>query len=113
VNVRIRGKEKTEDMHGGFSWRRSKGSLSKKAPACERSQIETVCVGRCAICRVRDSRAVEFEPRVPTLLPRNLPRLQRECQPQFLTFCTYQRWILPDGARTMVMSLARIMKGIK
>jgi putative transposase len=34
---------------------------------------------------------------------RNLPHLQRDCKPHFLTFCTYGRWILPDWARTIVM----------
>ena len=34
---------------------------------------------------------------------RNLPHLQRDCKPHFLTFCTYGRWILPDWARTTVM----------
>lgn len=34
---------------------------------------------------------------------RNLPHLQRDCKPHFLTFCTYGRWVLPDWARTIVM----------
>jgi REP element-mobilizing transposase RayT len=34
---------------------------------------------------------------------RNLPRLQRDYKPHFLTFCTYQRWTLPDWARTIVI----------
>jgi REP element-mobilizing transposase RayT len=34
---------------------------------------------------------------------RNLPHLQRDRKPHFLTFCTYGRWILPDWARTIVM----------
>ena len=34
---------------------------------------------------------------------RNQPHLQRDCKPHFLTFCTYQRWALPDWARTIVM----------
>jgi putative transposase len=34
---------------------------------------------------------------------RNLPHLQRDYKPHFLTFCTYQRWNLPDWARTIVM----------
>jgi REP element-mobilizing transposase RayT len=29
---------------------------------------------------------------------RNLPHLQRDYKPHFLTFCTYRRWILPDCA---------------
>jgi putative transposase len=35
---------------------------------------------------------------------RNLPHLQRDCKPHFVTFCTYERWILPDWARTIVMN---------
>jgi REP element-mobilizing transposase RayT len=34
---------------------------------------------------------------------RNLPHLQRDYKPHFLTFCAYQRWILPDWAQTIVM----------
>jgi putative transposase len=34
---------------------------------------------------------------------RNLPHLQRDCKPHFLTFCTYRRGILPAWARTIVM----------
>jgi putative transposase len=34
---------------------------------------------------------------------RNLPHLQRDFKPHFLTFFTYERWILPDWARTIVM----------
>jgi REP element-mobilizing transposase RayT len=34
---------------------------------------------------------------------RNLPHLQRDGKPHFLTFCTYQRWILPDWARSIVL----------
>ena len=34
---------------------------------------------------------------------RNLPHLKRDSKPHFLTFCTYQRWTLPDWARTIVM----------
>jgi len=30
---------------------------------------------------------------------RNLPHLQRDNKPHFLTFCTHQRWILPAWAR--------------
>jgi putative transposase len=37
------------------------------------------------------------------LYRRNLPHLQRDFKPHFLTFCTYGRWILPDWARTIVM----------
>ena len=34
---------------------------------------------------------------------RNLPHLQKDYKPHFLTFCTYQRWILPDWARTITL----------
>ena len=34
---------------------------------------------------------------------RNLPHLQRDGKPHFLTFCTYQRWMLPDWARSIVI----------
>ena len=30
---------------------------------------------------------------------RNLPHLQRDNKPHFLTFCTHLRWILPEAAR--------------
>ena len=33
---------------------------------------------------------------------RNLPHLQRDGKPHFLTFCTYRRWLLPDWARSIV-----------
>jgi len=35
---------------------------------------------------------------------RNLPHLQRDCKPHFLTFCTFHRWILPEWARTIVLA---------
>ncbi len=35
---------------------------------------------------------------------RNLPHLQRDFKPHFLTFCTYRRWILPDCARTITLN---------
>jgi REP element-mobilizing transposase RayT len=34
---------------------------------------------------------------------RNLPHLQRDDKPHFLTFCTYQRWTLPPSARSLVL----------
>jgi len=34
---------------------------------------------------------------------RNLPHLQRDYKPHFLTFCTHQRWILPDAAREIAL----------
>ena len=33
---------------------------------------------------------------------RQLPHLQRDYRPHFVTFCTHQRWILPDFARQIV-----------
>lgn len=48
--------------------------------------------------------AVESLCSMPKVLyRRNLPHLQRDFKPHFLTFCTYGRWILPDWARTIVM----------
>ncbi|MBZ5665658.1 MAG: transposase [Acidobacteriia bacterium] len=34
---------------------------------------------------------------------RKLPHLQRDNKPHFLTFCTYQRWLLPASARDIVL----------
>ena len=34
---------------------------------------------------------------------RNLPHLQRDYKPHFLTFRTHQRWILPDAAREIAL----------
>jgi REP element-mobilizing transposase RayT len=34
---------------------------------------------------------------------RNLPHLQRDYKPHFLTFCTYHRWILPDCTRQITL----------
>ena len=34
---------------------------------------------------------------------RNLPHLQRDNRPHFLTFCTYHRWILPACARQITL----------
>jgi REP element-mobilizing transposase RayT len=34
---------------------------------------------------------------------RNLPHLQRDDKSHFLTFCTHQRWILPDIARDVAL----------
>jgi REP element-mobilizing transposase RayT len=35
---------------------------------------------------------------------RHLPHLQRDSKPHFLTFCTHQRWILPETARDVVLA---------
>ena len=37
---------------------------------------------------------------------RNLPHLQRDAKPHFLTFCTHNRWVLPDWAKTLVLQSA-------
>jgi REP element-mobilizing transposase RayT len=34
---------------------------------------------------------------------RKLPHLQRDCKPHFVTFCTHQRWILLDNARSITL----------
>ena len=34
---------------------------------------------------------------------RNLPHVQADSKPHFLTFCTHKRWILPDWARGIVL----------
>jgi putative transposase len=34
---------------------------------------------------------------------RDLPHLQRDDKPHFLTFCTHHRWILPAAARKIVL----------
>src|ERR1700756_300831 len=34
---------------------------------------------------------------------RKLPHLQRDDRPNFITFCTYQRWILPEPARSIAL----------
>jgi REP element-mobilizing transposase RayT len=38
-----------------------------------------------------------------TFYRRNLPHLQRDCKPHFFTFCTTDRWVLPDLARDIVL----------
>jgi len=35
---------------------------------------------------------------------RNLPHLQRDNKPHFMTFCTHLRWILPETARDVVLA---------
>jgi REP element-mobilizing transposase RayT len=34
---------------------------------------------------------------------RNLPHLQKDYRPHFLTFCTYRHFVLPDWARTIAL----------
>ena len=35
---------------------------------------------------------------------RQLPHLQRDYKPHFITFCTYKRWQIPDQAREIVLN---------
>jgi putative transposase len=35
---------------------------------------------------------------------RQLPHLQRDSKPHFVTFCTYRRWILPERVRLAVLN---------
>jgi len=44
---------------------------------------------------------------------RQLPHLQRDDKPHFLTFCTDRRWILPDLARSIVLDCCLHDKGTK
>jgi REP element-mobilizing transposase RayT len=44
---------------------------------------------------------------------RQLPHLQRHGKPHFLTFCTNQRWILPEGIRSIVLECCLHDEGIK
>ena len=37
-----------------------------------------------------------------TFYRRNLPHLQRDAKPHFLTFVTYRRWMMPAWARSIV-----------
>jgi putative transposase len=38
-----------------------------------------------------------------TFYRRNLPHLQRDNKPHFVTFCTHLRWVLPDAARDLAL----------
>jgi len=38
---------------------------------------------------------------------RKLPHLQRDNQRHFVTFCTFQRWMLPEAARAIVLECCR------
>ena len=44
---------------------------------------------------------------------RNLPHLQRDDKPHFVTFCTYRRWILPNEARSIALSCCLHDDGLK
>ena len=44
---------------------------------------------------------------------RQLPHLQRDYKPHFLTFCTYHRWVLPEQVRSLVLDSCRHDDGAK
>jgi|SRR5277367_5497950 len=44
---------------------------------------------------------------------RQLPHMQRDEKPHFITFCTYQRWILPADARTIALDCCQHDHGTK
>jgi REP element-mobilizing transposase RayT len=44
---------------------------------------------------------------------RQLPHLQRDDKPHFLTFCTERRWILPEEVRATVLDCCRHDHGTK
>ena len=44
---------------------------------------------------------------------RDLPHLQRDYKPHFLTFCTWQRWVLPDAARSIALESCLHDNGFK
>jgi REP-associated tyrosine transposase len=48
-----------------------------------------------------------------TFYRRNLPHLQRDDKPHFVTFVTKNRWLLPDDARDIVLGCCRHDDGIK
>ena len=48
-----------------------------------------------------------------TFYRRNLPRLQRDFKPHFITFVTRSRWVLPDWARDIVLGCCRHDHGSK
>ena len=44
---------------------------------------------------------------------RRLPHLQRDDKCHFVTFCTYQRWVLPEIARDVILACCRHDNGIR
>jgi REP element-mobilizing transposase RayT len=48
-----------------------------------------------------------------TFYRRRLPHLQRDNQPHFLTFCTFQRWILPEETRFIALGCCLHDNGVK
>jgi putative transposase len=47
-----------------------------------------------------------------TFYRRNLPHLQRDDKPHFVTFCTFKRWVLPDWARNIVLRACMAAEGV-
>jgi REP element-mobilizing transposase RayT len=43
----------------------------------------------------------------------NLPHLQRDDKPHFVTFCTFHRWILPECVRRIVLDCCLHDHGVK
>jgi REP element-mobilizing transposase RayT len=48
-----------------------------------------------------------------TFYRRNLPHLQRDSKPHFITFVTKNRWIMPDWARSIVLGCCQHDNGTK
>ncbi|HXZ32230.1 MAG TPA: transposase [Terriglobales bacterium] len=48
-----------------------------------------------------------------TFYRRKLPHLQRDGKPHFVTFCTHQRWILPENARSITLNCCLYDNGSK
>jgi putative transposase len=44
---------------------------------------------------------------------RDLPHLQRDNKPHFVTFCTFHRWILPESVRRVALDCCLHDHGIK
>ena len=44
---------------------------------------------------------------------RQLPHLQRDDKPHYVTFCTFHRWILPERMRSIVLDSSRHDDGSK
>ncbi len=60
----------------------------------------TVLANRIRLCATWTS----HENRKVTFYRRNLPHLQRDSKPHFVTFVTRKRWVLPDWARDIVLA---------
>ena len=50
---------------------------------------------------------------IKTFYRRQLPHLQRDAKPHFLTFCTHRRWVLPERARSIVLDCCLHDEGTK